>query len=236
MIILQEVFTGVTAPLYNDLIKRGQNILIAGMTGSGKSVIMNGIINSILYRSLEEHQMVLIDPKIVEFSRYSKTNHCIKCATDLKEIDRTLDGVLNLTHRRFKYMLENDLVLYNGTTVHLLIDEMADLMLTNKSAVNKLQRICQIGRAANIQVIAATQCPLASVIPTKIKVNFPIIIGLHTASAKHSRNILEVNGCEDLPMYGEALIRYPTTGLTKVKVPKIPDEWLEKIIKADIEG
>lgn len=230
---MEDVFRGITAPLYNDLISRGQNILIAGMCGSGKSVICNGIINSILYKSLAEHQMVLVDPKRVEFNRYKETAHCIKCATDLQEIEETLDGVLGLINKRFTYMQGKGLQLYDGTTIHLVIDEMADLMLTSKTAVNKLQRICQIGRAAKVQVISATQCPLASVIPTKIKVNFPIIIGLHTASARHSRNILEVEGCETLPMYGEALIMYPTTGIERVKVPMISEEWLKKIIIAD---
>jgi len=166
-------------------------------------------------------------------NRYKETAHCIKCATDLQEIEETLDGVLGLINKRFAYMQGKGLQLYDGTTIHLVIDEMADLMLTSKTAVNKLQRICQIGRAAKVQVISATQCPLASVIPTKIKVNFPIIIGLHTASARHSRNILEVEGCETLPMYGEALIMYPTTGIERVKVPMISEEWLKKIIIAD---
>lgn len=226
-------FTGVTAPLYNDLINRGHNILIAGMTGSGKSVLCNGLINSVLYRSLDEHQMVLIDPKMVEFNRYKNTEHCIRCATDLRSIEETLDGVLDLINRRFKYMQDNDLRLYDGATIHVFIDEMADLMLTSKSASNKLQRVCQIGRAAKVQVVAATQCPLASVIPTRIKVNFPIIVGLHTATARHSRNILEIDGCEELPMYGEALIMYPTIGVQRTTIPMIPDEWIEKIIEAD---
>ena len=232
---MAEVFEGVTAPLYNDLIKSGKHILIAGMTGSGKSVIMNGMINSILYRDMNEHQMVLIDPKMVEFNKYRHTKHCIRCATDLVTIERTLEGVMELINRRWEYMQKKDLEQYDGTTIHLFVDELADLVLTSKTATNTLQRVCQLGRAAGVQVIVATQCPLASVIPTKIKVNFPILIGLHTASARHSRNILEVNGCETLPMYGEALIMYPTVGIKRTSVPMIPSEWIKKIIEADKE-
>lgn len=228
-------FVGVTAPLYNNLIDRGQHILIAGMSGSGKSVMMNGMINSILYRDNADHQMVLIDPKIVEFSKYRNTAHCIKCATDLDDIDRTLDSLIDFIQNRFDYMQLNNQATYQGTQVHLFIDEMADLVLTNSEAVNKLQRICQLGRAAGIQVIAATQCPLASVIPTRIKVNFPILVGLHTASARHSRNILEINGCEKLPMYGEALIMYPTTGIKREIIPMIPEDMLLQVIEEDKE-
>lgn len=221
---------GITAPLYNDLLQSGKHILIAGMTGSGKSVIMNGLINSILYENCYEHRMALADVKIVEFSRYRNTPHCIQCATNPKEVEAMLSGILNTINSRLEYMTEHGLKNYDGAWIHVFVDEMADLMLTSKNAADLLQRICQIGRAAKIQVIVATQCPLATVIPTRIKVNFPIIIGLHTATAQHSRNILEVNGCEMLPMYGEALIMYPTTGIKRVNVPMIPEEMIDKVV------
>lgn len=231
-----EEFVGVTAKLYEDLLNRNQNILIAGMCGSGKSVILNGIINSILYEDKNKHQMVLCDVKMVEFSKYAKTKHCMECAITPYDVERALLGVINIITYRLNDMKNRGLDKWDGTIVHLIIDEMADLILTNKKTSEHLQRICQIGRAAGIQVIVATQCPLASVIPTKIKVNFPILIGLHTATAQHSRNILEVSGCEELPMYGEALIMYPTTGIERVTVPMIPSEWLHKIIEADKKG
>lgn len=227
-------FKGITAPLYNDLITRG-HILIAGMAGSGKSTLMHGLINSVLYRGADKHLMVLIDAKQVEFGMYERTTHCIKCATEIKDIERTLDGVLDLIQRRFKEMKARGIRTWDKTIIHLFVDEMADLVLVSKKATTTLQRICQIGRAAGIQVICATQCPLAEVIPTKIKVNFQIIVGLHTATAQHSRNILEQKGCEELPLYGEALIMYPTIGVQRKKLPRIPDEWLEKIIEADLK-
>ena len=89
---------------------------------------------------------------------------------------------------------------YTDNCVYVVIDELADLMTTNKHAVTPLlQRIGQIGRAANVHLICATQCPLATVIPTSIKVNFTGIIGLRTATRQHSRNIIDVAGCEELP-------------------------------------
>ena len=229
----KEHFVGVIAPLYDELFKREQNVLIAGMTGSGKSVIMNGIINSILYKDAAYNQIALIDVKRVEFSRYKNTAHCIALATGPSEAEYLFDYLLQIITDRFRYMEEKGLKLYDGPTIHLFIDEMADLMLTSKSSADKLQRICQIGRAAKVCVIAATQCPLATVIPTRIKVNFPIIIGLHTATAQQSRNIIDMSGCESLPMFGEALIMYPTVGVVRKEIPMIPEEWLEKIVEVN---
>lgn len=226
-------FVGVTAKLYDDLINRNQHILIAGMTGSGKSVIMNGMINSVLYKSAAKHQLILIDLKRVEFSKYRNTVHCISFAKTIPEIWRTLMYLSEVIDNRFEEMESKEQTEWDGPILHVFVDEMAELMLKGKELASKFQSICEIGRAAGVQVICATQCPLAKVIPTEIKVNFPIIIGLHTSSARHSRNILEVNGCENLPMYGEALIQYPTVGVKRVNVPMIDEEWLRKIIEAD---
>ena len=228
-------FAGVTYPLFNDLVERGdkgQNILIAGMCGSGKSSFTHGMINSILYKNGYEHKMVLVDPKYVEFNRYAETLHCIRYADTIRDIEGALNEVLDTIMARLLYMKQEGLDMYDGSTIHLFIDELADLMLTSKTASTSLQRICQIGRAARVQVICATQCPLATVVPTKIKVNFPIVVGLHTQTAQHSRNILEENGCEELPLYGEALIKYPTVGIKRIKVPYVDKEQLNGIITA----
>ena len=226
-------FVGVTGPLYDDLITRNQHILIAGMTGSGKSVMLNGMVNSILYKDTAKHQMLLVDLKRVEFAKYKDSMHCIAFAKTVDEVFGALSYMQELIANRFEIMEQRHIDIWDGPIVHLVIDEMAELMLRGKEFAVQLQSICQLGRAAGIQVICATQCPLASVIPTSIKVNFPIVVGLHTQTAQHSRNILEMSGCEMLPMFGEALIRYPTTGIKRVQVPKISDEWLQKIIDVD---
>lgn len=230
-----EKYVGVTADLYERLIGSNQHILIAGMTGSGKSVLMNGMINSILYKDNAKHTMALCDVKMVEFNRYANTKHCWVCAVTPTEVERTLETTLKIINKRLIEMKVRKIKTYDGTILHLFVDELADLMSTSKQTTNLLQRICQIGRAAGIQVICATQCPLTQIIPTRIKVNFPITIGLHTATAQHSRNILEVNGCEKLPMYGEALIKFPTTGIEHVEVPMIPESELDRIVELDEE-
>ena len=224
-------FVGVTAPIYEDLLARKQNILIAGMTGSGKSTLMNALINSILYEDANDHALVLCDVKMTEFPKYENTVHCLRLATTPAEVESTLSAVLSMMEYRKLDMKARGISQYDKTMVHLFIDEIADLILTSKKATTMLQRICQLGRALGVQVICATQCPLASVIPTRIKVNFPIVIGLHTQNKQHSRNILDETGCEKLPMFGEALILYPTTGIKRVKLPLIPKSSIDEIIK-----
>lgn len=235
---MEDEFVGIVAPLYSKLMESGQNILIAGTTGSGKSTMLDGIINSILYKDAARHQIALIDLKRVTLGKYDDTVHCLGYAKRANEVGPLLDGISKIINNRLDSMDERGIDIWDGATIHLIIDEMAELMLNGKDIADKLQSICQIGRAAGIQVICATQCPLTTVIPTRIKVNFPILVGLHTVSARHSRNILEMKGCEDLKMPdrkkntpGEALIMYPAEGLEKVVIPKIPEDYLTKIIE-----
>lgn len=229
-------FVGLTAPLYERILESDNHVLIAGSSGSGKSTLLNALLEVLMLKNVNEHRDVLIDVKVVEFSRYDGTEHCIKCATTVEEAEDTLEGVMRMIQARITDMKERGLRTYDKTKVHLVIDELADLLLTSKKAETLLQRICQLGRAAGVQVIAATQCPLASILPTKIKVNFQLVIGLHTVTAQHSRNILEVKGCEKLPKVGEALIQWPGEEVKRVKLPFIPEDVVEQAILTDMKG
>ena len=228
-----EPFIGLTAPLYERLIDSNTNILIAGCPGSGKSTLLNSLLEVISLKPTTEHKNILIDVKQVEFGPYEGTSHCMALATSVVEAERILEQTLDLIQRRLDYMRERQLKIYDSMAVHVVIDEMADLILTSKKATNLLQRICQLGRATRIQVIVATQCPLSSVIPTRIKVDFPILIGLHTANAQQSRNIIDESGCEKLPMYGKALIRFPGEDVTQVTLPRISEEVINAAIESD---
>ena len=124
--------------------------------------------------------------------------------------------------------------LYQGADIYVIIDELADLMTTQKAAVlPTLQRILQIGRAARVHVIGCTQCPLASVLPTPLKVNFTARLGLRTLSAQDSRNILGIKGikgCETLPQHGRGIYLSPA-GYNTVNVPLIPDSDIDSLIR-----
>ena len=213
---------GTAYNLYLDMMAQ-PHLLVAGATGSGKSVVINGIITTALYQSPAAVQFILIDPKRVELSEYRQLPHTIQYASEPAEMVQALEMALQITETRYKAMQRENLKKWTGGAVYVIIDELADLMTTQKRAVQPLiQRLAQIGRAADVHIIAATQCPLREVIPTSIKVNFDARVGLRTGSAQDSRNILGFKGCEALPKYGQGYYKTPA-GNTLYYIPMIDD-------------
>lgn len=213
---------GSTYRLYADMLQQ-PHLLIAGATGSGKSVVINGLISTALYKAPCDVGFILVDPKRVELSQYKRLPHVIRYASEPADMIAALDAALAITEQRYRTMQKQGLRKSAEGDVYVIIDELADLMTTNKKAVQpRLQRLCQIGRAARVHVIAATQCPLATVIPTAISVNFDARVGLRTRNAQDSRNILQRTGCELLPRYGQGYYMTPE-GLTLYNIPMIPD-------------
>ena len=208
--------------LYADMLQQ-THILIAGATGSGKSVLINGIMQTALYSSPAKYQFILIDLKRVELADYKHLPHTRVYADNIAAALSALSEALVLIDRRYAEMQRQQVRKYDGPCVYVVIDELADLMTVNKKQVLPLlQRIAQIGRAANVKIIAATQCPLATVIPTQVKVNFDTVIGLHTRSAQDSRNILGMAGCEALPRYGQGYYSTPA-GIQLYNIPMYAD-------------
>ena len=204
--------------LYADMLQQ-THLLIAGATGSGKSVVINGIIATSLRDSPAQVQYILIDPKRVELSQYRRLPHCIAYASEPGSMIQALHTALDIIENRYKAMQKQGARKYTGSHIYIVIDELADLMTTNRKQVQPLlQRIAQIGRAANVHIIAATQCPLSAVIPTPIKVNFDSRVGLRTRSKQDSHNILGCSGCELLPSYGQGY--YMTAqGIERYNIP-----------------
>lgn len=206
------------------------HLLIAGATGSGKSVIINGIIYAALAHSPREVEFIMIDPKRVELIDYKKIPHTILYASEPQTMRDALQRAQALCDIRFQKMQRKHIKKYDGSAVYIVIDELADLMLTDKSIKPMLQRIAQIGRAASVHIIAATQTPISKVLPTEIKCNFDSRIGLRTRSAQDSRNIIGMTGLEKLPAYGEGIFMGPQA-FTHYKFPMISDAEREKLIK-----
>lgn len=191
---------GQVYTLYRELSER-PHLLIAGATGSGKSVALNGILYSMLTMySPFQCQFVLIDPKKVELIQYADLPHSARYASEPADIVRSLQWAVDETDRRFSVMQKERRKEYNGSHLYVIIDELADLMTTQKKdTLPLLQRLAQIGRAAHVHVIACTQNVLAVTIPTTLKCNFPTILGLRTATAQQSRFLIAETGCERLP-------------------------------------
>lgn len=186
--------------LYTHLADR-PHLLIAGATGSGKSVTVNGIIYALLAtRSPYECNFVLLDPKKVELVQYAGLPHTLRYASEPSDMIDALEYAVRETERRFSEMQRAGVREYSGPDLYVIVDELADLMVTQKNvALPPLQRLAQIGRAARVHVIACTQNVMAVTIPTVLKCNFPAVLGLRTATAAQSRYLIAAPGCETLP-------------------------------------
>lgn len=195
---------GMVYPMFRDTLS-APHVMIAGATGSGKSVLLNGLIYTGLNRlpgsAAGQVQFIFIDNgKGTEMIDYAKLPHCLRYAYTLDESISALQYALSLAQSRFLDMRRRGLKDYDGGDIYVCIDEFASLILNGKKRVSALiQDLAQLGRAAKVHIILCTQCPIAKVIPTEIKVNFDCKWALRTATRQHSRNIMDDKGCELLP-------------------------------------
>lgn len=207
------------------------HLLVAGATGSGKSVVVNGIITTLLTKySPERVQFILIDPKRVELSPYKNIPHTICYASEQKDMLEALKLAMRICDDRFKQMQVRGERKYSGGDVYVIIDEWADLMTTQRRDVAPIvQRLAQIGRASRVHVILCTQTPIAKIIPTEIKCNFDARVGLRTRNAQDSRNILGHAGLEFLPAFGQGVYMKPQ-GETHYIIPYVTEDKQNEMI------
>ena len=234
-------------PVIADMAKM-PHVLIAGATGSGKSVCINTIINSIIYRaSPDEVRLILVDPKVVELSVYNGIPHLlIPVVTDPKKASAALDwAVVEMEHRykRFESMGVRDIRGYNAAIgpdepkmykIIVIIDELADLMMVAPGEVEEsICRLAQLARAAGIHLVIATQRPSVNVITGVIKANIPSRIAFAVSSQIDSRTILDSSGAEKLLGKGDML--YAPQGAnkpTRVQGCFVSDAEVERIVSA----
>ena len=232
-------------PIVCDLAKM-PHMLIAGQTGSGKSVCINAIINSLLYRaSPDEVRMILVDPKVVELQCYNGIPHLlIPVVNDPHKAAAALAWAVAEMMERYDKFAERkvrNLDGYNAvlgehekpmSRIVIIIDELADLMMVCKKDVEEyICRLTQLARAAGIHLIVATQRPSVDVITGLIKANIPSRIAFKTASYVDSRTILDRNGSEQLLGWGDML--YLPTGSfapTRVQGCFLSDEEVNRIV------
>ncbi|TCO79887.1 FtsK/SpoIIIE family DNA translocase [Marinisporobacter balticus] len=233
-------------PMTADLAKM-PHMLIAGATGSGKSVCINTFITSILYKATpEEVKLLLVDPKVVELNNYNGIPHLlIPVVTDPKKASSALNWAVTEMTNRYKYFAQNSVRDINGYNekmknngeetlpkIVIIIDELADLMMVSPGQVeDSICRLAQMARAAGIHLIVATQRPSVDVITGVIKANIPSRIAFAVSSQMDSRTILDMGGAEKLLGKGDMLF-YPVGASKPIRVQGafITDGEVEKIV------
>jgi len=226
--------SGSRFKLYSDMLNQS-HLLVAGATGSGKSVLINSILSTALLDSPAVYRLVLLDPKMTELFQWERVPHTIRYSYEQDEMIKALRETVEIMESRLRFLRQNGERLWTGAQILVVIDELADLLTTNKVEVAPLlQRIMQLGRAAGIHVIAGTQCLLASVLPTPIKVNFPAIVCLRVATKQQSRFICDRTGAELFPdpkTEGKALAYFRTgANIKQFEVYRVPDEEQKRLV------
>lgn len=219
-----------TYKLYQTLLTQS-HVLIAGSTGTGKSVLLNNLIYTALSNGPDKIQFILIDPKRVELIQYKNLPHVLDYACLSNTMIQTLISAVDLMEKRFDYMQFYGLKKYPGNDIYIVIDEFADLMTTNKKdATALICRLTALGRAAKMHVILCTQRPTSEIITGLIKTNLDTRIALRVPTKQDSRNIINIAGAENLPRYGQAYVIIPPEKPKLYEIPMIDESETQSII------
>jgi len=237
-IALGKSISGV--PIVGDLSSM-PHLLIAGTTGSGKSVCINTIILSLLYKyTPEKCNLILIDPKMLELSAYEGIPHLLcPVITEAKKATAALGWAVKEMESRYKLMTSVGVKNIDGYNskhkkhmpyIIVVVDEMSDLMLVaGKEIENYIQRLSQMARAAGIHIIMATQRPSVDVITGTIKANFPTRISFQVSSKIDSRTILGEQGAEQLLGKGDMLFMSSANRIIRIHGPYVSESEIEKV-------
>ena len=227
-------------PITGDLSSM-PHLLIAGTTGSGKSVCINTIILSLLYKHTPDKcRFILIDPKMLELSTYEGIPHLLcPVITEAKKAASVLGWVVKEMESRYRLMTKvgvRNIDGYNEKNkismpyIVVIVDEMSDLMLVaGKEIENYIQKLSQMARAAGIHIIMATQRPSVDVITGTIKANFPTRISFQVTSKIDSRTILGEQGAEQLLGKGDMLFMSSANRIVRIHAPYVSENEIEKI-------
>lgn len=209
-------------------------ILIGGCSGSGKSVALKDIIYTLMACSPNTHQFVFVDLKRVELKVFKSAPHTVAYVTEPEDVMKALNVVLQIIDDRYKRMERNDELKSSEPYLWVVIDEFADLScIGNKSINTAIQRISQIGRAARVNLICATQRPTSSdgILKGAIACNLDSRLALRTVNKQDSRNIIGCTGAEELPDYGYAIMQVKGRN-KKIQIPFLEMDELKARVNA----
>ena len=222
--------------VYKEIVRQ-QNTLIAGATGSGKSTCLKGIIYSLCAEyAPTEVELWLADPKRVDLIKWydRKLPHLRRYANTIPEIKQMIYDLIDVMEIRYAWMEENRVEKFSGRQIYLIVDELGDLVMTDKSIVAALTRLLQLSRAAGIHAILCTQSPSRLTLKAQMQVNFTATLALRCKSAIESRQILNESGAELLPRYGKGLLSTPEHGAVMVDLPLQDDGEIDQMVKMSI--
>lgn len=223
---------GEYSTLYAEMLK-AHHVLIAGATGSGKSVVINGIIHAALFNAPCDVEFILIDPKRVELSQYATLPHTITHAKgfDPKAWNAALTQAVEIMDMRYKQMERKHEKLYNGSDIYVIIDEWANVYKNGgKECYKAVMRLTSEGRASRVHCIIATQVPKATIIPTEVRENMTARLCLRCNTKAESRVLMDVSGCEELPQYGLGYYITPNSK-TLYKLPMYDQNDVDRLVK-----
>lgn len=199
---------------YEMLINTGNHTLIAGTTGSGKSVLLNNCLDYLLCtQTPKEYSLILFDTKIVELQKYKNMLHVDSYLTDIIRINAKMRGLIALMNQRYSEMAKRNIVKWDGQRIVVIIDEIADILTAFGNESKKFKQYLTIllakSRASGINFIVCTQAPNRKILSAEIVLNIPTRCALRCLSSIESRQIINVSGAENLPKYGQCILLSP---------------------------
>lgn len=213
--------------------KKYPHLLIGGATGAGKSTLLNTITTNLINNNgLDRLALILIDLKRVELSQFKKCSQCLCFCSEVEKVEGVLNCILDEIERRFTF-LENERktkITDELPKIFVIIDEFAELVLSNKKIEKLIIRISQLGRAAGVHLIICTQLPTAQIVKNLINVNMSNKIALHVETYQNSKAILGVKGAEDLELVGDAILKQGAK-FTRFKPILTPPEDIKKAVE-----
>ena len=208
----------------------GTHTLIAGCSGSGKSVALRSVLTEAIRKSPLSVNLILIDLKRVELIDFKEAPHTLAYIDKPDDVSWCLEAVVNIMEQRYARMAAEHKKKSDDPNIYVVIDEFAHLVLMcKKGVIDKIKDIALLGRAANIHLIACTQRNTKEIVAGAISTCLEVRLCLRTVCAQDSRNVIGVNGAESLPKYGYGI--FQNSGYNnKISIDLVPDSEIERLI------